>query len=197
MADEIDVNNTDRYVFYHYHPSLPAAIIFIILFAISTVFHVYQIVWKRTWYFIPLAVGGVCESEPGPRNANQKGRGIDANTVVLYSRGRGIRRSCYQFSRPMGSHAIHCTKSSDTGRACPFCGLYLYQYVSHHYSSFNRVLTNAVLGRIILLVDGERYSLIPQRWLTKIFVTGDVLSFLVQGEIHYGAVHLELANHRL
>jgi hypothetical protein len=37
-----------------------------------------------------------------------------------------------------------------------------------------------VLGRIILLVDGERYSLIRQKWLTKMFVTGDVISFLVQ-----------------
>lgn len=37
-----------------------------------------------------------------------------------------------------------------------------------------------VLGRIILLVDGEQHSLIPQKWLTKVFVTGDVISFLVQ-----------------
>jgi hypothetical protein len=38
-----------------------------------------------------------------------------------------------------------------------------------------------ILGRIILLVDGERYALIRQKWLTKIFVTGDVISFMVQG----------------
>lgn len=38
-----------------------------------------------------------------------------------------------------------------------------------------------ILGRIILLVDGERYSLVRQKWLTKIFVTGDVFSFLLQG----------------
>lgn len=37
-----------------------------------------------------------------------------------------------------------------------------------------------ILGRIILLVDGEKYSLIRQRWLTKAFVTGDLISFLVQ-----------------
>ncbi len=37
-----------------------------------------------------------------------------------------------------------------------------------------------VLGRIILLVDGEKYSVLPKRWLTKIFVAGDVLSFLLQ-----------------
>lgn len=38
-----------------------------------------------------------------------------------------------------------------------------------------------VLGRIILLVDGEELSLIRKRWLTKIFVTGDILSFVMQG----------------
>lgn len=37
-----------------------------------------------------------------------------------------------------------------------------------------------VLGRIILLTDGESSSIIRARWLTKIFVAGDVLSFLVQ-----------------
>ncbi|KAJ5129942.1 uncharacterized protein N7515_005981 [Penicillium bovifimosum] len=36
------------------------------------------------------------------------------------------------------------------------------------------------LGRIIHMVDGEKCSLIKLRWLTKLFVTGDVLSFLMQ-----------------
>jgi hypothetical protein len=38
-----------------------------------------------------------------------------------------------------------------------------------------------ILGRIILLTNGEKHSVIRQKWLTKVFVTGDVLSFLVQG----------------
>lgn len=37
------------------------------------------------------------------------------------------------------------------------------------------------LGRIIRSVRGERCSIVPVRWLTKVFVLGDVLSFLVQG----------------
>lgn len=37
-----------------------------------------------------------------------------------------------------------------------------------------------VLGRIIDLVDGERHSVIRLKWLTKIFVAGDSVSFLVQ-----------------
>ncbi|CAI6332794.1 unnamed protein product [Periconia digitata] len=38
-----------------------------------------------------------------------------------------------------------------------------------------------ILGRIILLTDGESHSVIPKKWLTKIFVVGDVVSFLMQG----------------
>ena len=36
------------------------------------------------------------------------------------------------------------------------------------------------LGRIIVLLDAEQYSFIKKKWLTKIFVCGDVLSFLMQ-----------------
>ncbi|KAL4745217.1 hypothetical protein BDW72DRAFT_211653 [Aspergillus terricola var. indicus] len=36
------------------------------------------------------------------------------------------------------------------------------------------------LGRIIAMLDAERCSIIPLRFLTKIFVAGDVLSFLMQ-----------------
>lgn len=38
-----------------------------------------------------------------------------------------------------------------------------------------------ILGRIILLTEGERFSLIRRTWLTKIFVSGDVICFLMQG----------------
>jgi hypothetical protein len=37
------------------------------------------------------------------------------------------------------------------------------------------------LGRIIIMAEGESRSLIPLKWLTKIFVIGDVLSFFLQG----------------
>lgn len=36
------------------------------------------------------------------------------------------------------------------------------------------------LGRIIRMTDGASHSMVPLRWLTKIFVAGDVLSFLMQ-----------------
>lgn len=37
-----------------------------------------------------------------------------------------------------------------------------------------------ILGRIILLVKGEKYSIIRQKWLTRSFVCGDIISFTIQ-----------------
>ena len=32
-----------------------------------------------------------------------------------------------------------------------------------------------------MITDGEKHSIIRGKWLTKIFVVGDVISFLMQG----------------
>ncbi len=37
-----------------------------------------------------------------------------------------------------------------------------------------------ILGRLICALHAERISIIPVKWMTKIFVVGDVLSFLLQ-----------------
>jgi hypothetical protein len=37
------------------------------------------------------------------------------------------------------------------------------------------------LGRIILALHSEEHCIVPARWLTKIFVCGDIFCFLVQG----------------
>lgn len=37
-----------------------------------------------------------------------------------------------------------------------------------------------ILGRLIRAVHSEHLSVVPLRWMTKIFVTGDIVSFLLQ-----------------
>lgn len=37
-----------------------------------------------------------------------------------------------------------------------------------------------ILGRLVLLTGGEKYSIVRRTWLTKLFVGGDVLSFMMQ-----------------
>jgi hypothetical protein len=46
---------------YRYTPSVAAAVIFIILFIITTIFHLWQLIKSRSWYFIAFVLGGICE----------------------------------------------------------------------------------------------------------------------------------------
>ncbi|KAL6408611.1 rta1 domain-containing protein [Ilyonectria robusta] len=52
--------------YYRYDPSLPAAIIFTILFILSAAVHAFQLVKSKTWYFVPFLVGCLC-MVPYPR----------------------------------------------------------------------------------------------------------------------------------
>jgi hypothetical protein len=38
-----------------------------------------------------------------------------------------------------------------------------------------------ILGRLIRQLGAEEYALIRTKWMTKVFVTGDVISFFAQG----------------
>lgn len=38
-----------------------------------------------------------------------------------------------------------------------------------------------ILGRLIRAINGDSHSLIPSKWMTKVFVGGDILCFVVQG----------------
>lgn len=49
------------FVFYHYEPSMAAAVIFVLLFGVSTILHAVQMFMTRTWFMIPFLIGGLCE----------------------------------------------------------------------------------------------------------------------------------------
>ncbi|KAJ0154783.1 Streptomycin 3''-adenylyltransferase [Fusarium oxysporum f. sp. albedinis] len=46
---------------YHYDPSMAAAVIFIVAFSLSGIYHTYQVIRLRSWYFIPFVVGSIVE----------------------------------------------------------------------------------------------------------------------------------------
>ena len=46
--------------YFHYDPSLAAAVIFVILFLSTTAWHTLQLCRTRAWIMIPLVVGGYC-----------------------------------------------------------------------------------------------------------------------------------------
>lgn len=62
------MSDNKKYEFYQYNPSKAAAVIFIILFVCTTALHSYQMLRTRTWFLVPLVLGGFCESpEPAER----------------------------------------------------------------------------------------------------------------------------------
>lgn len=52
------------YYLWEYVPSLAAAIIFLILFAAGTAYHVWKAWRTRARFCIPFCVGGLCTSPP-------------------------------------------------------------------------------------------------------------------------------------
>ncbi|KAF2471990.1 RTA1-domain-containing protein [Lindgomyces ingoldianus] len=143
-----DINNPNVFVLYRYHPSLVAATIFAVLFGISTLSHVYQLIRLRSAFMIPLAIGGFFET------IGYIGRILSSHDQ--WALGPYIMQALLLLLAP----------------ALFAASIYM------------------VLGRVILLTEGEQYSLIRQRWLTKIFVIGDILAFLIQsagGSILSGA----------
>jgi hypothetical protein len=46
--------------YYPYTPSEVAGWLFMALFAAVTLAHVGHMFWVKTWYFIPLILGGIC-----------------------------------------------------------------------------------------------------------------------------------------
>ncbi|KAI5921685.1 RTA1 like protein-domain-containing protein [Camillea tinctor] len=129
-----------KFVFYQYQPSMAAAVIFIIIFVVSTMFHAVVLVRRRTWYFIPFFIGCAFES------IGYIGRAMSSKEYPNFTKDPYIIQSLLLLLGPTLLAA----------------SIYM------------------ILGRLIILLRAESYSIIKPRWLTKFFVLGDVLSFLAQ-----------------
>ncbi|KAK1070481.1 hypothetical protein LTR12_008744 [Friedmanniomyces endolithicus] len=106
--------------YYHYLPSMGAAVLFIVLFGLVTSLHMFQMIRSRTWFMIPFVIGGICPY-------------IIQNILALVS------------------------------PALFAASIYM------------------ELGRIVLMIHGDKALFLRRTWLTKIFVSGDIFSFLMQG----------------
>ncbi|KAF0327599.1 hypothetical protein K4K61_008112 [Colletotrichum sp. SAR11_59] len=126
------------YNLYKYSPSGAAAMIFLVGFIVGCAWHVFIIVRRRAWYFIPLIIGCLLEI------AGYLGRFLS---------------------------------STDTGNLGFFMIQTLCLLVAPALFAASIYM---VLGRLILYLQCAPLSPIKPSRLTKIFVVGDVLSFLVQ-----------------
>src|SRR4051812_3792444 len=57
-----DSNDETSFVLYRYNPSLAAAAIFVVIFALTTGFHMFQTFKKRSWFMTPFIIGGLFQT---------------------------------------------------------------------------------------------------------------------------------------
>ncbi|KAL4904638.1 hypothetical protein BDW74DRAFT_168251 [Aspergillus multicolor] len=123
---------------YRYTPNQGAAGLFVALFFLTTLYHVYQIWSRRAWYFIAFVVGGVFQ-------------------IIGY-----ICRIIAHSNKE--SIPIYSIQTILILLAPPLYAASIYM----------------VLGRLITYLHAQKLSLVSVRWMTKIFVTGDVIAFVMQ-----------------
>lgn len=49
---------------YRYTPSLPAAVVFVIIFAVLSALHTWKLLRYRAYYFTAFTIGGYCKETP-------------------------------------------------------------------------------------------------------------------------------------
>jgi hypothetical protein len=59
-------NALANFQYYYYEPSMAAAIIFVILFSVTTALHMVQMSTTKTWFMIPFVIGGFCKLTDEP-----------------------------------------------------------------------------------------------------------------------------------
>ncbi|KAI0835138.1 RTA1-domain-containing protein [Hypoxylon sp. FL0890] len=123
---------------YRYDPSLAAAIVFVVVFAILTALHTWRLYRNHAVYFTAFTIGGLFQ-------------------VIGYC-GR------------IWSHF------DDTAIG----GFVMQAILILVAPALYAASIYMVLGRLIRTLHAEQLSLIPVSRLTKIFVTGDVISFTLQ-----------------
>ncbi|EGU83023.1 hypothetical protein FOPG_15057 [Fusarium oxysporum f. sp. conglutinans race 2 54008] len=123
-----------------YVPSIPAAVIFIILFLVLSAAHTWKMIHNRLWFCIPFVIGGFLE-------------------VIGF------------IGRAMANKA--------TDKLGPYIIQSVFLLIPPSLFAASIYMT---LGRIIrgLGPKGESCSIVRVKWLTTLFVVGDVFSFLVQ-----------------
>lgn len=142
---------SERVQFYNYKPSLAAAIIFTVAFALITLYTCWQFYnalrkpqaqrldKKRCLIIIPFIFGGICE-------------------IV----------GCI----------FRCISSQEVTAKNPFIVQAVFLLVA---AALFAATIYMILGRVITMLNSGHQSLVPARFLTKIFVIGDIVAFLTQG----------------
>ncbi|KAF6843734.1 Protein RTA1-like protein 2 [Colletotrichum musicola] len=123
---------------YRYNPSLAAAVVSVVVFAILTILHGWRLFKTRAYYFTAFTTGGIFQT------IGYAGR--IWSHYDKFALGGFIMQAILILVAP----ALYAAS------------IYM------------------ILGRLIRTVKGQHLSLIPVHWVTRLFVTGDVIAFTLQ-----------------
>lgn len=159
----------DDFYLWKYLPSPSASIIFIVLYMIITILHLWRMYKLHSWFCISFVVGCICESLlPAPKleiiNKPNQGELI----------GYVCRALCYDRTSNL---ALYTLQAALLVVAPAFYAASVYM----------------TLSRILRCVKGEHLSIVHIDRLTKTFVTGDWVSLSIQGGASSLTTHANLA----
>lgn len=150
MAD----TTNPEYVLWPYTPSVAGGAIAAIVFALLTCAHVFRLVKNRTWFCIPFVIGAL---------------------VCLSFRSFPFILTLLQFETI--GYAARAAAHSDTVSKTPYIIQSVLILIAPILFAASIYM---ILGRLIMRTDSANYSLVRAKWVTKIFVTGDVFCFFIQ-----------------
>ena len=146
-----------------YVPSLPAAIVFAILFAVATAGHGWKMSRTRMWFCVPFVIGGACRV-PLSTFCPPCYPGVSTN----------MRRYIVEVIGYIGRAAAY----NDTGTLGPFMVQGVFLVLPPIFFAASLYM---VYSRLVRSVDGASLSLMSPRWTTRIFVSGDWICLNIQG----------------
>ena len=155
---------------YHLNPSEAAAITFIILFSLTTLLHTYQIIRTQAWLFIPFWVGGLCKCNMIPPNI------LEALEIDLLTCHDKVEIVGY-VGRVISAHQTPNWTLGPYIIQSVLLLVALALFAASIYMEF---------GQIVTLVDDNAHFFVRKTWLTKIFVLGYALLFLMHGSFALG-----------
>lgn len=153
------------FVWYNYTPSMAAAVIMCIVFFAASFFHIFMVIKHKTWYFIPFIIGCLCKSFR-----------INFTLPSIPS------MMTNNFSRKLVEAVGYIGRILSSAQAPDFTeNPYVLQSTLLLLGpTFLTASIYMVLGRLIISLQAQHHALIKPKWLTKVFVVGDILSFFIQ-----------------
>ncbi|CAG8946937.1 unnamed protein product [Penicillium salamii] len=152
------------HLLYPYTPSLIAAGIFFVLFLLTTMYHVYQLLANQSWYLLLLAVGGFCKRfSTSASTRPEKCIVVVPLTFFIPVQMIGYVERAIAHSNPEVARIYSLQAIFILLAPAVFAGsIYM------------------ALEKLVLHLHAEEFSMLPLGWMTAIFMNTAMVAFLLQ-----------------